>query len=342
MACNDEPAERPPKTLTEKLSIFREGEQLKLETDLKDFELYLFQDGQFLDQITVRDRTLSVTPSHSRDVLAVITSRDTFFVAERQIASDGGPHNLRDLGGLFTREGYQVKWNMLYRSDKLSTVSIDHSPILEPLEVSTIVDFRLDEEVADDPDQWPGLEYLNHIHLPVGDTTKGRAAWFNELRKPDFSPDSMMYQINRTFAMEYAPQFRKFSQLLLEEDTYPILYHCTAGKDRTGFASAIVLMALGVGRETIIAEYLQSNHYIHDHLEAEVRKAVMFAGLDENRLRPLMGVRRSFIQGAFDVIDSEYESQERFLCEVMGLCEQEIERLKSRLLYDYATPVRGQ
>ncbi|MEM9325374.1 MAG: tyrosine-protein phosphatase [Bacteroidota bacterium] len=321
--------------MTERLSLVRDGDRLLVKTNLEAYQIHQVNASGSRKPLLVKNGVLDLAPMDDRSLLSVSTPEDTFFVMERHFPDLDGPHNLRDLGGLFTEDGYQVQWGKLFRSDKLSEVSKEDHSRLAPLDLHTIVDFRLPAEVGTDPDRWPGLDNIAHVSLAIGDTTRGLATWLAEIKTPDFDPDTMMYQVNDALATTYAPRFREFSEMLLTDSNYPLLFHCTAGKDRTGFAAAIILMALGVDRQTIMNEYLMTNHYTHTRVEKNVRKAVLFVGLDAESIRPLMGVRSIFLQGAFDAIDEQFTSQEQFLCEAMGLCQDEIEQLKSQLLYKY-------
>ena len=332
-----ESEEVPEKTLVEKLSITRstDGENLLVDTDLHTFELYALDEAnQPTARIAVEELRLETAPGSTQDKFLVCSKEDTFYVAERHISTEGAP-NIRDIGGLFTTDGYQIKWGAIFRSGKLGAIKKGDYDRLRALNIRTICDFRSAQEVKDEPDKWPEMRQINHAKLPIGDSLVSKWAMLKKLQNDDFDASAFMYQANRSFVLDYAEAYKTFFQLLLMEESHPILYHCTAGKDRAGLATVFILSALGVDRTTIEKEYLLSNHYLHAHTEADLKKAAKYLGVDHHKLRPLMKVKPEYLKGAFDAIEEKYGTMEKFLCEALAICEKEIEQLKRMFLYDY-------
>lgn len=332
-----ETEEVPEKTLVEKFSITRsaDGNRLLASTQLTSFELYsLDESNQAKEKITVNDLVLEAKPGNTQDKFLVRSMQDTFYVAERHISTEGAP-NIRDIGGLFTTDGYQVKWGVIFRSGKLGGIKKEDYARLEGLNIRTICDFRSTQEVKDEPDKWPNMKQVNHVKLPIGDTLVSKWAMLKKLRKDDFDATAFMYQANRSFVLDYSESYKTFFQHLLKEENRPILYHCTAGKDRAGLATVFILSALGVDRATIEQDYLLSNYYLHAHTEADLKKAAKYLGIDHQKLRPLMKVKPEYLKGAFDAIEEKYGTMENFLCEALAICEKDIEQLKRMFLYDY-------
>ncbi|MEL7162322.1 MAG: tyrosine-protein phosphatase, partial [Bacteroidota bacterium] len=137
------------------------------------------------------------------------------------------------------------------------------------------------------------------------------------------------------FVHNHAAEYKTFFQLLLDEANYPLLFHCSAGKDRAGFGSYLLLTALDVDADTRLEEYLLSNFYLQHTSEADIKKAAQFYGLDQDKLRQLMNVKPAYLRGATDAIEAEYGSVKDFLCQALGVCGPEIDRLKQLMLYDY-------
>src|SRR5690606_28692555 len=122
--------------------------------------------------------------------------------------------------------------------------------------------------------------------------------------------DNFLVDANRDFVEQHTPVYREWMQSLLQADAYPALFHCTAGKDRTGFAAALVLAALDVPQDTIYQDYLATNSYTEDYRE-KVKLFITlrsFGKVDGDTLEPLFGVERRYLEEAFKAIDEHYGS----------------------------------
>ncbi len=332
------PAERPEKTLIEPVSITagdRAG-TLILTTSTPDWQLYrvkddlspgekvaLAENGEF-DRVDPPQRALYLA----------ISEGDSVYVALRHIAVEGA-ENIRDVGGLFTQRGEQVRWGLLYRSGSLSEIEEDDFDRLAALNIKTICDFRTDTEVTQDPDQWPNLAQIRTVRLPIGNDSLDSKTVMKQINEPDFDADRFMEKANREFVLLHSDRFRAFMSLVLEKRNYPLLYHCSAGKDRTGIASALILSALGVERASIMQEYLLSNYYLHAVGEDKLQQAAIFYDIDQDKLRALMNVKANYIQAAFSTIDSLYGGVDQYLCQQLGVCKAEVAQLKRQLLYPH-------
>ena len=130
--------------------------------------------------------------------------------------------------------------------------------------------------------------------------------------------------------------YRQFVDLLLDGREKAILWHCTAGKDRAGFAAAIVLEMLGVDRETIIRNYLKTNDYIEDDINRMVGMFFKMTGSGdkgtENALRYMFSARREYLEAAFDCIEHKNGDFKGFLIEGLGLSEEDIARMRDMYL----------
>jgi protein-tyrosine phosphatase len=136
--------------------------------------------------------------------------------------------------------------------------------------------------------------------------------------------------------MEYASRFtsemQRFLHVLLSSNGAPILFHCTAGKDRTGFAAALVLRILGVPENVVMDDYLLSNQYFHSSHRWNLAVLQILRGKQfANVINDFMMVRAADLSTAFDTIDRDFGSFENYVCNGLGLSNDDIERLK--LLY---------
>lgn len=220
---------------------------------------------------------------------------------ERRIAVAGAP-NFRDLGGYEAADGKTVKWGMVFRSDDLSDLTFADMEVVASLGIRTVVDFRDRQEVLYSPDVLPKT-VAKSVNIPIeagrimGSVGEGRLT-----RK---RLTGVMISVYRALAHDFQPSFREFFGLLANPDGLPLLFHCTAGKDRTGFAAALFLSALGVDKKTIFDDYLLSNACL---LEKYV------AGVDyDEEMQPLYSVDAAFLNAAFDVIESGFGGVEKYL-----------------------------
>jgi protein-tyrosine phosphatase len=250
-----------------------------------------------------------------------------------------GLGNLRDLGGYATADGRTVRWGALYRSDHLGALSARDLRNFRRLGLVTLVDFRSTAEKADAPDRLPRGHAINVVELPLfdDDASSNLGAYLRARLErgelDDIDPAALLTDANERMVTAFTPSYRTFIGELLAARGAPVLFHCTAGKDRTGFAAAIVLRLLGVPEEHVVADYLRSKQY---SLAARRRELVLLRLLKGPRLtglvRALLGVEAAYLQAAFAAIDREYGSFAAYARDGLGLDSGAIERLRSYLL----------
>jgi protein-tyrosine phosphatase len=219
-----------------------------------------------------------------------------------------GAYNVRDLGGYRTGDGKTVLWKKIIRSGDLDKLSPGGVAYLEGIGIKTIVDFRDAGEKAAAPDAVIST-VQNTLDFPieVGSLMDTRAL----ARAPLAQNEQILVTGNRFFVTDAQEQFKSFFAAVSDEKNLPLLFHCTAGKDRAGFAAAMFLSALGVDRETVIQDYLLSGEYV------AAKYAPYIAQIPN--LAPVFESRREYIQAAFDTIDNEYGGTEKYLTEKLGV-----------------------
>ncbi|MFM7274027.1 MAG: tyrosine-protein phosphatase, partial [Gammaproteobacteria bacterium] len=145
---------------------------------------------------------------------------------------------------------------------------------------------------------------------------------------------AFMEAINRDFARHHAAEYRRMFEELLALEEGAFMINCAAGKDRTGFGAALILAALGVAEEDILADYMLTRDYFPIDREMErVRRKYVPAGgrFDTALMRPMMEVRESYLGSALAEIRARHESLERYLANAIGLGPAELARLRERL-----------
>ncbi|MEQ9464502.1 MAG: tyrosine-protein phosphatase [Haliea sp.] len=249
-----------------------------------------------------------------------------------------GIHNFRDLGGYTTSDGRSVQWGKLYRSGHLASASSHDLQQLQRLQLSTLIDFRSAAERAEEPSRLPDPLPFSVVNIPTLD--EGNRAMVGELRQrvetgdfDGFDPDAFMLEANRQFATRFTTEYRDFMHQVLEADGRPVVWHCTAGKDRTGFAAAILLRVLGVPEDQIMADYLASREPALAARRSELLLLRLFKGAEAaDTVGVMLGVEERWLATAFAAIDSHWESFDRYVSEGLQLSVEDIERLRQNLL----------
>ncbi len=249
-----------------------------------------------------------------------------------------GIHNFRDLGGYPAADGREVKWGVLYRTGTLAHASRADLAALAGLQLDTLIDFRSSMEKEEEPNRLPEPLTFDVVEIPTLD--KGNETLVGEIFEriesgnfEGFDPHATMIESNRQFASEFTPQFRQFIQEVLEAQGRPVLWHCSAGKDRTGFAAAILLRILGVDQETVMADYLASREPSLDARKSTLLMLRVFKGeAAAEKLAVLMGVERAWLTAAFEKIDEQWGSFDAYVRDGLALSDADVERLRSNLL----------
>lgn len=252
--------------------------------------------------------------------------------AQRDVPLEGGT-NFRDMGGYRAADGRRVRWGKLFRSGHSSHLTDDDRERVVALDIRTCCDFRRDEERVIEPNGLP--ESVCIVGLPL---MPGSAISFYErIASGDATPEDMaalMQTINRDFVRSNTEPFRGMFEQLLAQEEGAFMINCAAGKDRTGFGAAMILMALGVSEQDIVADYMLSLTYfpIHRELDRVRRKYVPPGGhFDKDVMLPMMEARGEYIAAALNEIRARHASREDFLLQAFGLGEAELRRLRARL-----------
>ena len=254
----------------------------------------------------------------------------------RHLPVHGAP-NFRDLGGYTTSDGRTVKWGALYRTDSLGDLTDDDQRYLERLHIQRIVDFRIPDEAADAPDKLSPSLKSSYVNMPIGFNNGN----YNEFVKKIMSGDTQGLNLERAleeanvkFVREFTPVFRDWLHGLVETGGGAQVFHCTAGKDRTGLAAALFLLSLGVPNNEVMQDYLASNAYLQQKNAKSLWKMRIFSlgRADTAGVQPMMEVRRSYLQAAFDTMQQDYGSIDNYLREGLGVDDEFRTQLRARYL----------
>lgn len=260
-----------------------------------------------------------------------------------------GIENARQLGGYETADGRHVKRDVLLRTAKLSDAPSEELAALKDIyHLGVVVDFRTLAEREGAPD--PEIDGVDNIVLDVLDEssrTGAGAAIAGIYENGGAEPAEVMLNIIRSgcvsermyadMAFDPAAEkgFRDFFRILLENGGQKaVLWHCSGGKDRTGAAAVLLLLALGVNKETALRDFELTNEFLREKIAyMESRAAELTDDPEEIAwVKDLTGVNRKYMEKLLDTLEEKYGSQERYLTEGLGLDRTELEQLREMYL----------
>jgi protein-tyrosine phosphatase len=246
-------------------------------------------------------------------------------------------HNFRDLGGLPTEDGLAVKWGVIYRADKVAGLTEQDQHYLERLKLRKIIDFRSDEERYEAPHNLLPNSSIIIEALPVTVEAAQIEKVTARLQQESVTAEDMalfLIEANREMIERFTPVYKQWLHSLLDENNHPQVFHCTAGKDRTGLAAALLLRILGVAPEHVMRDYLATNTYTAARLEKIVHhiNEMTMHQVNEDVIRMLFKVQPRFLNEAYNSIDEHYGDFPTYLDTGLGLSEEDRGRLRTLLL----------
>jgi len=238
-----------------------------------------------------------------------------------------GP-NLRDLGGYQTADGATIGRGLVYRSDTFHPMSSEDIAKLEPLRFRNDYDLRTKAEVEAKPDQMPpGVRY--HLLNVLADAKSAAPAEIEALMHEPKKANAALGggKIEKTFADAYREfitlpsakqSYRTLFLALADRDKLPAVFHCTTGKDRTGWAAAALLTLLGVPKEAVMADFMRTNDYTLPQFKPVIDEFVA-AGGDRAIAEAVFGVKAEYLKASFDEMQKRYGAIQRYFSEGLGI-----------------------
>lgn len=245
--------------------------------------------------------------------------------------------NFRDLGGYQTKDGYRIKKNKVIRSASLGNLSTNDLAFLDDYGLRYDVDFRSSTEQKDAPDRLPqGVSYHFTPVFPEDETRSTE----KDRREKIFLSDpgagfNNMIRAYKDIVLQASAKkaYREFFDILLANDREKeaVLFHCSAGKDRTGMGAVYLLSVLGVDEQTIRTDYLASNKFLAPWQKRELSKRQMpleHRDIFLSNLQALGSVNESYLNTALAVMRTEYGSLEAYLKQELQLTKEQVQDLK--------------
>ncbi len=251
---------------------------------------------------------------------------------KRVIPFKGG-HNFRDLGGYPTSDGRMTAWGLVYRSGSLAALSDEDHALLHSLKLALVFDLRSTRERGVRPSRLPEPAAFE---VWFRDHKTSAADVVDLVQKPEAHSGlahEMMVELYRGLAYEQAESFAELFRRLASGHL-PMVFHCAAGKDRTGTADAILLDLLGVERSEVIADYVLTDSFFDRLCEMALSDPVSgkLAAFDKDIWTPLMQARPEYVATMLETISARHGSTEGFVREVLGLSAIQVAAIRERLL----------
>ncbi|NWK98286.1 protein-tyrosine-phosphatase [Sphingobium lactosutens] len=250
----------------------------------------------------------------------------------RVVPLEGG-HNFRDIGGYRARDGRTVATGLVYRSGTMSELSDRDHAVLDTLGLQVICDFRSSRERSRRPSRLPEAatyEIWSRDHqMSAGDLTEA-------MRHPGATPEKsrqLMIEAYHDLAYEQAPSYRELFQRIAY-GSLPLVFHCAAGKDRTGVAAALLLDLLGVSRDQVLADYTQTDQFFSRGCELVTKDPIAsnLSGVAREIWEPMMRADPAYLGAMFDTIEARHGSAEGFIREELALDDDGVAAIRTRLL----------
>lgn len=311
-------------------------------TEMKDERLLLVSDDCEFE--------VEAPTNVSRIFFRVKQGENTSNIFSTRLINANSIDNFRDLGGYKTVDGRTVKWGCFYRTASLSSVSLEDKILLENMKIKTIFDLRSKMEVLSGKDvELNGCKYINEsgiVTLDDRNITKDK----HYIKEENFDMHKMIMELLKNQdkikevgeffldgykkMIQHNEAFKILFDTLKSEERLPLIFHCTSGKDRTGVAGALILLALGVDEKTVIEDYCLSNKYreeVNNKQIDKIKEYVKDAKLLEI-CRAFFEVKEEYLMIALNYIKKEYSSYEEYIIEGLKVTREELQTFRDKYL----------
>lgn len=237
-----------------------------------------------------------------------------------------GQHNFRDLGGLPAANGYRIKSGMIYRSGDFSSITDSDIAILENIGIALVIDFRSERERQRRPNR-PIRSVREIKHIAINDSAREKAMEYME-NNDAIGLENILVNDYRRIIRENQEQYRRFLKEITYSSHLPLVFHCVAGKDRTGLAAVFLLTALGVEFNAIFADYIASSIRNASLIKTLIHE-INSNGKNGEIFRPLLEVKKEYLDAALGEIRNHHGDLNKFVADIL---KADAEKLRERFL----------
>ena len=242
-------------------------------------------------------------------------------------------HNFRDIGGYPAANGRTVKWRQIFRSGYMSRITGDDVSALHALGIDTICDFRANAERSEHPTVWHDT---TPTELWARDYDFSAGALAQHVARPDVVGAEVresMLEIYRMLPFEQADSYHELFDRIAN-GRIPLVFNCSAGKDRTRVASALLLSVLGVSRDDIEDDYMLTNETIDgliSYMESSKKYRNIVTIRREHAL-PLLRAEREYLETSFHMVEEGHGTVENYMTDVLGISHAQQDAIRANLL----------
>jgi len=252
---------------------------------------------------------------------------------ESRIVPLEGGHNFRDIGGYSTADGKCVRRGLVFRSGSMADLTLPDQERIAQLGVKVVCDFRSNRERENRPSRWPEPA---SIDLWTRDHDSSVGALLDAISVPGATAAAVrakMIEIYHTLPYEQADSYSELFRRIAT-GPLPLVFHCSAGKDRTGIAAALLLTVLGVPRETVIEDYILTERFFEGlcRLVKTDPTSSRFTAVDPSIWDPMLRADAAYIEATFDTLTQRHGSVGGYLREVLGIDDQLQSAVRLKLL----------
>ena len=244
----------------------------------------------------------------------------------RRLEFDGA-HNFRDLGGYPSELGGELRWGLVYRAGRIDQLSARDRDYFDSLGIHTVFDLRRHDERERFPDPVPNVHVCLMSRVFEHSTMPDTAAFVNHDHSVEF-----LRQLYIGLLAHAGREIGEIFRGIAGTDALPVLFHCTAGKDRTGVVAALLLSWLGVARDVVLDDFELTEQYIGHELHEEMFRRMLERGMAPEAAAGMLHASRDTMAAALDELDARYGGIDRYLREVAGLGSEILQALRDRLI----------
>ena len=230
--------------------------------------------------------------------------------------------------------GSKMKTNLLFRCAKLSTLNQEDIINLETLNPSAIIDFRDPKEINKAPDNLSNTLLSKYISLPISASTLGRMVTQKKIDGDNVRTyEKVMEESYKLYINNHKHVWKEFIKILLNSDNNPVIFHCSAGKDRTGIASIIIQRILNSSMELIYKNYLLSNKLLTTKAATAEQTTTSSSDnlqVTKTMLSTLGKVKKTYLLSAINEIESKYKTLENYIIKELHFDRNDIAKLKKQ------------